>query len=497
MGSAIQSGIYKIFLFFFSLSSGFCLLAQDYYVDRQGDTHYVSIADWHIDYFLCNDENEQYFISVSQVLSVYRSQAELVYKPYSIQVGDGEYADFFMPEIASFKALQTDFFRDEIYNMWSSGQYLLFEVYNAQNLLNVNLEELQQKEGWTQIVDFEELLKSGSNELSSQKLPDGLLIIYHDEVGFNLVVTGDMEEDYFKLLISKYSFNRELNDSLFSGDLKVKQKNFLDFFDERISPLTAVQWDDTDLAEYYINSLKEYGALVVLLNLDMRKIELYRDAGNASLADKLEEELKLENQSYAAVFRDAAIFDFCPVYITDAKNMSAILDGQRENIFLNTELSIDSNIAMNEDFCLFVRKGQVYETQAVNQATWKRQKITSNPVVQDAFVIYDASNVQIMPPFPFYERISTARYSQIEYYTGSDNLSDVSSAIKYLKKKYGLLDLDRNSIEVASSMNRNLHGFHKKVVHRYRKFQKQLTWHNSFIYNGEWIESPTIFKKSN
>lgn len=497
MGSAIQSGIYKIFLIFFSLSSGFLLLAQDYYVDLHGDTHYISIADWHIDYFLCNDANEQYFVSVTQVLSVYRSQAELVYKPYSIQVGEGEYADFFMPAKESFRALQTDFYRDEFYNMWSSGQYVLFEVHNAQNLLNADIEELQQKEGWMQIVDAEEVLKSESNELSAQKLPDGLLFIYHDEVGFKSLVPGDMEEDYFKLLISKYSFNRELNDSLFSGDLKIKQKNFIDFFDERVSPLTAVQWDDTDLAEYYINSLKEFGALVVLLNLDMRKIELYREAGNVSLADKLEEELKLENQSFAAAFMDAAIFDFSPVYVTDAKNMSAILDGQRENIFLNTDLSIDSSIIMSEDFCLFARKGQVYETQAVNQSTWKRQKITSNPVVQDAFVIYDASNVQIMPPFPFYERISTARYSQIEYHTGSDNLSDVSSAIKHLKKTYGLMDLEKNSVEVASSINRNLHGFHKKATHRYRKFQKQLTWNNSFVYNAEWIESPTIFKKRN
>lgn len=493
MGSAIQSGIYKSIFSFLFLCLNLTLSARDYYVDLQGDTQYVNISAWYINHFTYTNNEKEYAIFTDDIQCVYRDQSELIYVPYSTQLKDASYLDFFIPSVSSLRTLRTDFYRDEHFNMWNSGLYTLFEVYENDYADKKLITSWSGYENWQgkEKLENKRLFQSEEEEAPIE-VPEGFVLIYHDSVGLNKVVTEDMEDDYFRLTISKYSFNRELNDSLFSEDLKVKQKNFIDFFSERIAPLTASQWNDKDRADYYIHALKEEGALIILLNLDMRKIDLYRNAGNTQLADKLEAELKLENQSYAVSFLDKKIFDFCPIYVTEAKNMSAILSGQRYGIFLNTNLEVDSSISLKEDYLLFARKGQVFETQSISTNHWKRQAITSNPVIQEAFVLYDAENIQLMPPFPFYVRIATASYHQNLTNSAAVNLTDYKSVSKYLKKTYALSDLEKNSVEVASSINQNLDSFHRKADTRHQAFRSQLQWNNSRIYDGEWMSAPTM-----
>ena len=178
--------------------------------------------------------------------------------------------------------------------------------------------------------------------------------------------------------------------------------------------------------------------------------------------------------------------------ITDAKNMSSILEGQREGIFLNTALEVDSSIYLKEEYLLFARKGQVFETQSISNDNWKRQSITSNPVVQDAFVFYDAENIQLMPPFPFYVRVATVSYHQSMSNPEAAKVPDYKSVSKYLKKTYGLADLEKNSVEVASSTNLNLYSFYSKVTERRRAFRSLYQWNNSHLYDGEWVDSPEM-----
>ena len=499
MGNAIQFGIYRFVLIGIFGLSFFTVAAQDFVLSLKEDTQKIKISSWYLNQFLYQEDTKTFF--TDEVNAVYRAESEVVYQPYSSFVEDLDYVDFLLPTIESIRALGTDYFRDENLEVWVTGDYVLYEIRSSRYakekyLSNVVLDENQQDK-----LSDSKLFASNEKD-SLIEIPNNVIFIYHDSVGFNKIVADDIEEDYFKLLLSRYTFDAKLNDTIFSEDFKLKDKNFLDFFDEEISALTAVQYSDKDLAEYYITSLRDHGALILLLNLDMRKIELYRNSGNTKLADNLERDLWEQNISYYLGFTDTALFNFCNVYVTDAKNRTAILAGETQNIFLNKDLKVDSTITLKEDFYLFARKGQVFETQLIDPDNHKKKEVTSTPVVQNAMVIYGRDNVQVMSPFPFYVRISTAQLGnkkkikkkETEIDEKSSSFEEFDNLTKYVETKYNVENLKSSELAVAISFDQNLTRFYNNIINGRAQNFKRFDWGNEKVWtNGAWEMAPVHF----
>ena len=493
MGNAIQFGIYRISLIVSSLFIFTQSFSQDYYVDLKGDTQSVEISEWYFNHFYYQEDDQVAAKFCDEFSIVYRAESEVSYKPYSSFVDELDYVNFLLPSTESLKNLSTDYFEDEHVKVWITGTYIVYVTnnpnYNNANQIGAGYSPVSYPENYQEKFLDPNLFQSKDSNL--REIPSGVVFIYEDSLGFSKIVADDMEQDYFELLFSRYSSNPSFNESIFNGDLKLKQKNFLKDFDKYIRPLTAVQFNDKDLAGYYINKLND-GALVLLLNLDLKKIKLYRDSGNDKLADELESKLLKDNLSYAIGFLEPALFNFCHVYVTDAKNRANLLQGVRENIFLNINLELDSSIVLEEDFFLFARKGQVFETQALYQDNQKKKVMTSAPVVQDALVIYDHNNVQLMAPFPFYIREGTALISaNKDMESGKVDISNYKALSSYLKDKYHVEDLEKSSLGVASSMNVQLHKFLENNVRFKSSSFERLKWSNYRIYeNAVWQERP-------
>ena len=506
MGSAIQFGIYRLNIILFFIFSWFMLQAQDYYLDQQGQRHEVTIGAWSLNHALIVDEADLKPLFLNQIQAIYRAQAELEYVPYSSLVKNVEYLDFLIPSVASLRALSIDYFVDEHLEVWLSNDYVVYHILKPNYLKASDLNQVAQPSLYQDQLNAPSLFVQSEGN-TYPEITAGTVFLYHDSVGFNKVVADNMEDDYFRLQISKYTFNARMNDSIFSAEFKLKQKNFLSFFDEQISPLSAAQYNDQDLADFYISSLRNGGALVVLLNLDKRKIDLYRNSGNTKLADELEAKLNFENAMFAISFLDPMVFDFCKVYITDAKNRGLVLNGTQEAIFLNHKLEIDSSIHLEEKFVLFARKGQVFETQFVNSQNTQKKMVTSNPVVQDAVVIYDNNNIQVVDPFPNYVRAATASFSskgkvkktkkakadlavQNNVPVKYDDFGDLASA---LQSKYNLEAIDKNKLGVAYTFNNNFYKYYAKLTAVQRKASTSYRWKNTYNYsNGKWILAPSI-----
>lgn len=470
MENATQFGIYRIFIFLLLNIFGLNLFAQDYYVDLEGKQHEIEISSWNFDVFQYQEAGEIKTLAPHQVQTVYRSQAEVIYVPISSLLKTDHHQAFFIPTIQSLKALSTDNFRDENFEVWLTGDYVVYEVQNLGATfvkdINVNIESVEAYD----------------------------VFIYSDKAGFNKIVSSKIENDAYKVLLSKYISRASLKDSIFNDKIPLKPKKFLSFFHENESPLTAIIHSDKDKAAYYIKTLKEEGALILLLNLDLKKIELYRNAGNEKLANQLEEGLLKDNLSYAYSFLDTQVFNFCNVYVTDAKNRSLILNGVKENIFLDKNLQIDSNVVLKEEFYLFARQGVLFETRLENSNYNTQKKIVSStPVVQDAMVIYDVVNTQVVEPFPNYIRIATARFlinKKVAKGKKKENDQQFNDLVSKMKVTSGLNNFNLNALGVATSFNANFHNYYNKRGNEKVSNSKVYQWNAKYTYNSflKWFE---------
>jgi hypothetical protein len=113
------------------------------------------------------------------------------------------------------------------------------------------------------------------------------------------------------------------------------------------------------IATWQVNQLKE-GALVVKLKTNNLTINALTKAGNKAMAKKKTLEILAINLNITRAFR--SIYTFSKVYFMYSNYTDSLLNGQRKNIFLDTNLVIDSNIEMNESFYLIAESDEVFNS---------------------------------------------------------------------------------------------------------------------------------------
>ncbi len=119
-----------------------------------------------------------------------------------------------------------------------------------------------------------------------------------------------------------------------------------------------------EIAFQAVKDMKYNGVLVVRLKTNHIKISaLQKELSNPNLkkskrkrAQAMLDESILKrdaiNKTLSSIFLDS--FHFCPVYFSYDTSAKSLINGQRDNIFLNRSLEIDRNISIPDSFKIFV-----------------------------------------------------------------------------------------------------------------------------------------------
>lgn len=154
-----------------------------------------------------------------------------------------------------------------------------------------------------------------------------------------------------------------------------------------------------------IQTLHHNGALILRLHLHPKNVALYRKAGQAEIAEKIEAKNNNRNKILVSALLDES-FAFCPVYVIDAKDYKKIQAGEKKGFFLNQQLAIDSTIKLQHDTFFVLDVGAVYDN-IIEMKNGKRIISQENKAITHrALVIKDKNLNQLVQPFPFYTKLN-------------------------------------------------------------------------------------------
>jgi len=242
------------------------------------------------------------------------------------------------------------------------------------------------------------------------------------------------------MCLALFSFSQNKSGSINSG--------------EGNSVITNPQLDSTkqrDRASVALRALRN-GCVVIRIKTNDKSIEAYRKMGKNELADKIEDQRRLQNEKLYQAFKN--YFTFCKVYFIYAKETQDFLSGRRD-IFLNDKLEHDSSIVMKERFYVFCEYGatvsfstknpkEIYSDVGIYSGTYSRhehEKIlgqeptstTTSTASENAVFFSDSSFNQYFYPFPYSEDV------YLDYYN-----STVKTLDREMQRAYGRLVVNKD-----------------------------------------------------
>ncbi len=205
------------------------------------------------------------------------------------------------------------------------------------------------------------------------------------------------------------------------------------------------------VAAWQIQNLK-FGALVVRLQTNQRKIDAYRKIGQEKQAREVIAQTQFYNKLMIKAYEKK--FDFCKVYFMYANYSDSLLKGIRKGIFIDSTLSVNPSIEMTEKFYMLAEKDHVYNSSIgfIKEDTAKYVTESGNTSIEAAMVLKNKYGHQLKSPFPFYikrsYRKSSSFYIQIgrfQVYPGmfEDIEFALSKDIKPEKQERYLEELNR------------------------------------------------------
>jgi hypothetical protein len=154
------------------------------------------------------------------------------------------------------------------------------------------------------------------------------------------------------------------------------------------------------VAKWQINQLKN-GALVVRLHSNQTLVESLKKMGKADLATQKEQESFAINKNIVKAFQRC--YNFSKVYFFFGEHTDTLLNGTRSGIFLDSNLSVDPNIVMNEKFFMMLEKDDIYNSsigffpEDTAKFIKERGNITDHT---DYLVMKNKYGHQVKAPFP-------------------------------------------------------------------------------------------------
>lgn len=153
------------------------------------------------------------------------------------------------------------------------------------------------------------------------------------------------------------------------------------------------------VSSWQIQNLK-FGAIVVRLQNNKRKIDAYKKVGDLAGAATVQAETQNHNKVIVrAVTKELT---FCKVYFMYSQNSDSLLNGARNGIFLDTNLNVSPNITLNEGFYLIAEELYVKNSSIgfVKEDTAKYQIEKGTIYPYETLVMYNKYGHQLKDPFP-------------------------------------------------------------------------------------------------
>lgn len=157
-----------------------------------------------------------------------------------------------------------------------------------------------------------------------------------------------------------------------------------------------------EVSKWQINQLKN-GALVVRLHTNKKLIEGLRKMGKADLATEKEYEQMAINKNIMLAFQK--YYTFSKVYFFFSQDSDSLFKGKRKGFFVDTNLTVNPDIEMQESFYLLAERDGVYNSSIgyVKEDTAKFVKETGVISYYDAsMVLKNKYGHQLKDPFPFF-----------------------------------------------------------------------------------------------
>lgn len=154
------------------------------------------------------------------------------------------------------------------------------------------------------------------------------------------------------------------------------------------------------VAKWQINQLKN-GALVVRLHSSKTLIESLKKMGKADLATQKEYETYAFNKNVVKAFKSC--YTFSKVYFFFGDNTDTLLNGARSGIFLDTNLTVDNSIVMNEPFYMMLEKDDIYNSSIGFVEEDTARYITEKGTITDHanyLIMKNKYGHQVKAPFP-------------------------------------------------------------------------------------------------
>lgn len=200
-----------------------------------------------------------------------------------------------------------------------------------------------------------------------------------------------MSNRIFSLLfIFVWSVTFSQNEEMLQNTKDYKEPKQFEKYSKRSSFVSAWQ----------INKLKD-GALVVRLKTNKKLIDELVRQGNTKLALEKELEQYAINKNTVYAYKD--VFNFCKVYFMYSNSSDSLLNGIRSHIFLDSTLTINPSIVMNESYYLIAERDYGYNSSIgfVKEDSARVVVEHGNPVRQMAIVLKNKYGHQLKAPFPY------------------------------------------------------------------------------------------------
>ena len=144
------------------------------------------------------------------------------------------------------------------------------------------------------------------------------------------------------------------------------------------------------------------GALVVVLKDNQLLINVLVKANNQALAQEKFLSQFVINKNILVAFKSS--FTFSKVYFIYSSTLDSLNKGVRKNIFLDTTLTVNSEIELKENDYFLCFRDYVYNSSIgfVKEDSAKFVSENGNPGGTEYFVIKNKYGHQLKKPFPFY-----------------------------------------------------------------------------------------------
>jgi hypothetical protein len=179
-------------------------------------------------------------------------------------------------------------------------------------------------------------------------------------------------------------------------DRKDSEKDFQDKKSFKKYGKRAVQ-----VSAWQIQNLK-FGALVVRLQNNKRKIDAYRKVGNEKAALETIARTQYLNRVLMKAFTDH--YDFSKVYFIYGQSSDSLLKGIKQGVFLDSTLKESPSIVMNESYYIIEEPDYVYNSSIgfIKEDSARLVTEAGARTIYAPIVLKNKYGHQLKDPFPFY-----------------------------------------------------------------------------------------------